>query len=306
MNIYKDYKHEKKEITYEPELNICNEIEIINSIKDFDNNINQICESIRKTLGSKNLENTYQRALRIDLEEMNVFCNSEVSINLMYKNKCIGTRRADLIITLPNQEKALIELKAITKLTSENLKQLQYYMNHFDINIGYLINFPHESGFPDSFGGEDEFIFKYSFLDGTNENDKILSDRQLRNNNALEKTEILKIEKCQKNKHLNLKKTNLFNTKDSHSAVNNIASLCPARISNSAGGDEIVKPPIMSLYVKQSFVPTLSSKPPISVSKSDITSNKISYGITKSGTECKNCLKTAKGFCKKHLYQKKI
>lgn len=272
MNI--DHKLNKIEIIYEPKLDVCKEIENIYSIEDFDNNINQICESIRNTFGNKNLENTYQNALKNDLEEINIKCDSEVRINLMYKNKCVGTRRADLIITLPNQEKALIELKAITKLTSENLKQLQYYMDNFNINIGYLINFPHDVGFPDSLLEDCKSIFKYSYLDGSNNDEKILSDRQIRSNkNIINKTQILKVEKCKESENIN--------------QINSIKSIFTP--------------------IKELNIPIIKSN---SVNKNlfkdiDTNENNINkYGITKSGSICKICLKSRSGFCKIHLNQK--
>ncbi len=42
----------------------------------------------------------------------------------------------------------MIELKAVKHLSSDNMEQLYYYMAHLRCNIGYLINFPHETGFP--------------------------------------------------------------------------------------------------------------------------------------------------------------
>lgn len=42
----------------------------------------------------------------------------------------------------------VIELKAVKHLSGENMEQLYYYMAHLRCNVGYLINFPHETGFP--------------------------------------------------------------------------------------------------------------------------------------------------------------
>jgi hypothetical protein len=44
---------------------------------------------------------------------------------------------------------AVMELKAVSALTGEHVKQLEYYMHHFEIDTGYLINFPHITGFPE-------------------------------------------------------------------------------------------------------------------------------------------------------------
>lgn len=121
----------------------------ISTLDALDEQLPSICNSLFEILGRKNLEATYQRALCIDLEEYGIKVDSEVSIDIMYKNRIVGTRRADIIITLPNKERAVVELKAVANLNSEHLKQLEYYLVHFDISCGYLINFPHETGFPD-------------------------------------------------------------------------------------------------------------------------------------------------------------
>ena len=102
---------------------------------------------------------------------------SERSIRIMYKGHCIGTRRADLILQTSDGE-AIVELKAVGKLTSEHVKQLEYYMVHFNIDVGYLINFPHESGFPpvDSL----EFAFQQTHISGPSALDHPISDAILR------------------------------------------------------------------------------------------------------------------------------
>ena len=79
-------------------------------------------------------------------EENGYRVESEISINLMYKNRVIGTRRCDLIVCLGEKRLAILELKAVSSVTSKHLNQLQYYMKHFDVPLGYLINFPHEDG----------------------------------------------------------------------------------------------------------------------------------------------------------------
>lgn len=95
----------------------------------------------------------------------------------MYKDRCIGTRRADLILRTSDGD-AIVEMKAVGNLTSEHVKQLEYYMVHFDIDVGYLINFPHESGFPavDSL----EFAFQQTHISGPSALNHPISDATMR------------------------------------------------------------------------------------------------------------------------------
>lgn len=107
-----------------------------------------ICNSIYKTLGSQQREGCYHKCLALDLEEAGLSVDSEVEIPLVYKDKVVGSRRADLVATTLAKEEAVLELKAVRALSPLHAKQLQYYMQHLDVNHGYLINFPHDDGFP--------------------------------------------------------------------------------------------------------------------------------------------------------------
>jgi GxxExxY protein len=161
----------------------------IHSLKDLEVALPILCRSVFHVLGSKNLEATYQRALIIDLEEAGVTILSEVSITITYKGRSIGTRRADIICKLSNGEVAVLELKAVANLTSENCHQLQFYMHHFKIDHGYLINFPHDTGFPDLPEGDKKDVFVENIICGM-ESIK-LSDRTMRNRHANDDPQII-------------------------------------------------------------------------------------------------------------------
>ncbi|RLN74310.1 hypothetical protein BBJ28_00005641 [Nothophytophthora sp. Chile5] len=110
-----------------------------------------ICNEVFTVLGPYNLEATYQRALAMELRARGVRVTSEVEIPICYKGQRIATRRLDLHLQL--DKPVILELKAVTtKLTSTHLKQLEFYLTHFDVSEGYLINFPHVTGFPDDNG----------------------------------------------------------------------------------------------------------------------------------------------------------
>ena len=164
--------------------------------------IPSICQAIHEALSSRQCEATYQSCLALDLEESGITVAFEVPIHLTYKGRVVGTRRADLIIqTNDDNARSVLEIKALSALTSEHLKQLEFYMHYMSIDVGYLINFPHDTGFPDarldaasdcSQKGGNNFYFLQSVLAGPN---LILSDHLLRGKNENAKVQIIKVTK---------------------------------------------------------------------------------------------------------------
>ena len=164
---------------------------IITDVKSFDDQIERICQSLFHTLTSKQLERTYQRCLAIDLKHAGIkVLVEEAEIKLQYKGEKVATRRADVVLQTPSDKQWIVlELKAVQSLTSQNLKQLQFYMHHLDIDIGYLINFPHDTGFPDL---PSTALYRQTILSG---NAGVLSDRNTRGRNAYAQVQIIKVER---------------------------------------------------------------------------------------------------------------
>ena len=163
----------------------------ITDVKSFDDQIERICESLFHTLTSKQLERTYQRCLAIDLKHAGIqVLAEEAEIKLQYKGEQVATRRADIVLQTPSDKQLIVlELKAVRSLTSDHMKQLQFYMHHLDIDIGYLINFPHDTGFPDL---PATAMFRQTILSGKTE---VLSDRNIRASNANTQVQIIKVER---------------------------------------------------------------------------------------------------------------
>jgi GxxExxY protein len=105
-----------------------------------------ICNEVFSVLGPYNDEGTYQRALARELEDRGVTVLSEVSIPILYKGQRISTRRLDLYLKLDRP--VILELKAVNGLTPKNMKQLKFYLQHFKVSDGILINFPRIQEFP--------------------------------------------------------------------------------------------------------------------------------------------------------------
>ena len=163
----------------------------ITDVKSFDDQIERICQSLFHTLTSKQLERTYQRCLAIDLKHAGIkVLVEEAEIKLQYKGERVATRRADIVLRTPSDKQWIVlELKAVQMLTSEHMKQLQFYMHHLDIDIGYLINFPHDTGFPDL---PSTAIYRQTILSGSED---VLSDRNTRGSNANARVQIIKAER---------------------------------------------------------------------------------------------------------------
>ena len=92
---------------------------------------------VHKILGNGFQEAIYQTALAIELELGKVHFKREVEMPIYYRERQIGTRRADFLI----QDQVLVELKAISKLDDSHYAQMINYLEAFRLEIGLLINF---------------------------------------------------------------------------------------------------------------------------------------------------------------------
>ena len=227
----------------------------ISSAQSLDEQLPLICAAIFERLTSRQLEATYQRCLAIELESATVQVKSEVSIQLTYKGVPVGTRRADLVLTTADGSQSIVELKAVAGLTCDHLKQLEFYLHHFGIDRGYLINFPHDSGFPEASdaSGTVGSVFQQQVLSGV---DPRLSDRVMRGQHADDTVQVIRVTRL-----------------------------------NSSSGQSAATP---------AAPPCLSSSPRAAVAHH---SRAAVVGKTKSGADCKVCLKATGGFCKMHLHQ---
>ena len=93
--------------------------------------------TVHSTLGNGFQEVIYQRALEIELQLNEIPYEREKEMNIYYRNKAIGTRRVDFLIS----EKIMVELKALIKLEDVHLAQAMNYLEAYNSEIGLLINF---------------------------------------------------------------------------------------------------------------------------------------------------------------------
>ncbi len=92
---------------------------------------------VHNELGNGFQEVIYQRALAYEMKQAGINFVREQEIPIKYKDKYVGTRRADFIV----EEKILVELKAICKIEDVHFAQIINYLEAYKIEVGLLINF---------------------------------------------------------------------------------------------------------------------------------------------------------------------
>jgi GxxExxY protein len=92
---------------------------------------------VHKYLGNGFQEVIYQRALSIELNMQNLQHKREKEMQLTYKGYDIGKRRVDFFI----EEKIMLEIKAVKVLEDVHLAQAINYLEAYNMEIGFLINF---------------------------------------------------------------------------------------------------------------------------------------------------------------------
>ena len=97
---------------------------------------------VHRILGHGFLENVYQEALEIELKNRNIPFKKEEKINIQHKHQILNKQYIADFISYKN---VIIELKALSELTSDHEAQPLNYLKATGINIGLLINFGEKS-----------------------------------------------------------------------------------------------------------------------------------------------------------------
>ncbi len=93
--------------------------------------------SVHNTLGAEFLESVYTNALQMELRLTGLDAALEVPIIVRYREYVVGEFRADMIVS----NEVIVEIKAVTALTSIHDAQLVNYLIATGRSIGLLINF---------------------------------------------------------------------------------------------------------------------------------------------------------------------
>lgn len=101
-------------------------------------NIIGACMEVHRELGCGFLEAVYHEALEIEFKHQQIPFERQISIPISYKGKLFDKYYiADFIC----YNKVILELKALSELTSQHEAQVINYLKATGIEIGLLINF---------------------------------------------------------------------------------------------------------------------------------------------------------------------
>lgn len=92
---------------------------------------------VHSELGNGFQELIYQRALKIELDDMGIECEREFNMAIWYKYRTVGVRRVDFLI----EKNICVEIKAVVKLEPVHFAQARNYLEAYNKEIGLLINF---------------------------------------------------------------------------------------------------------------------------------------------------------------------
>lgn len=100
------------------------------------------CMEVHNELGRGFSEIVYGDALEIELKTQNIPYDREVCFHIYYKDvKLPHHYYADFVIN----DKIIVELKAIEKLTNSHIKQVLNYLAASELKVGLLVNFGQNS-----------------------------------------------------------------------------------------------------------------------------------------------------------------
>jgi len=98
-------------------------------------------QKVHGALGPGFPESVYHRALCQELLKEKTPFESEKPFEVYYDKALCGQFRVDLVVA----EKAVVELKALERLTDEHLAQVLSYLKASELDVGLLLNFGRKS-----------------------------------------------------------------------------------------------------------------------------------------------------------------
>lgn len=93
--------------------------------------------TVSNQLGAGFLENVYENALALELRDQHIEFEQQKSLKVYYREVAIGHYVADLVIA----QRLIIEIKALSAITSIHEAQLMNYLQATGITVGLLLNF---------------------------------------------------------------------------------------------------------------------------------------------------------------------
>ena len=104
-----------------------------------DNEILGLSQMVYNEIGQGMREKVYETALNRELLH-NHKTIPQYSFSVNYKGECMSICYPDILL-MYEDERILIEIKAVMNLGLKERQQLEGYIRHSGISVGYLINF---------------------------------------------------------------------------------------------------------------------------------------------------------------------
>jgi GxxExxY protein len=108
-------------------------------INDLTYQINGAVYEVNKELGAGFLEKVYGNALLLELHTRGLMAESQVPLEVKYKDQTVGSYYADIVV----DDRVILELKAVEMLLNVHTAQLLNYLKATGCQLGLLINFTH-------------------------------------------------------------------------------------------------------------------------------------------------------------------
>jgi GxxExxY protein len=105
--------------------------------EDLTNRILGVCFEVSNELGAGFLESVYQNALVIALKSKGLHVERECPIPVYFRGENVGQFFADLVV----EGLVILELKAVSALSSAHKAQVINYLKASDMDVGLLVNF---------------------------------------------------------------------------------------------------------------------------------------------------------------------
>ncbi len=96
---------------------------------------------VHKTLGTGFLESVYESAICVEFKGNKLPYDKQVSFLVIYKDRKIKDFVCDIVV----DNKVIVELKAVNKITDIERAQLLNYLKVTNLKVGLLINFGEKS-----------------------------------------------------------------------------------------------------------------------------------------------------------------
>ena len=105
--------------------------------KELTEKIIGVCIDVSNELGNGFLESVYENSLLIAFEQSGLKVDSQVPINVYFREHNVGQFYADIVV----ENKVIVEIKSCNALVPEHESQLIHYLKATGYKVGLLVNF---------------------------------------------------------------------------------------------------------------------------------------------------------------------